>query len=127
MTKMQVHVFGKSAGCSKCDALKRRVLRELANPRFADTFEMAFHDLLTEEGIVDFCRTNINPNSVPAMIIGIGDDYLPSQCTSQEWLEAGNLTRPYLGLVTEYNEHRGLITAEEIRGILQSALTICEE
>ena len=89
---------------------------------------MVFHDVLTEEGLVDFCRSNINPNALPGLVIGIGELFLESVCTSEEWLERGNLLRPWLGLFTDYGErHRGVITTEEIREILSLALKQVEE
>ena len=91
-------------------------------------FAVVFHDVLTEEGLVDFCRSNINPNSLPGLVIGIGELFLESVCTSAEWLERGNLLRPWLGLFTDYGErHRGVITTDEIREILSLALKQVEE
>lgn len=89
---------------------------------------VSFHDVLTLEGLLEFCRSNISPNSLPGLLIGIGPLFLKSSCTSEEWLTRGNLLRPWLGLLTDYGErHRGVITTEEIREILSMALKQVDE
>ena len=123
---LTIHIFGKSDGCTKCAALKRKVASVMEEEKYRGRFVVSFHDVLTEEGLVDFCRSNINPNSLPGLVIGIGELFLESVCTSEEWLERGNLLRPWLGLFTDYGErHRGVITTEEIRGLLDTAIGVC--
>ena len=113
---LTIHIFGKSEGCTKCAALKRKVASVMEEEKYRGKFAVVFHDVLTEDGLVDFCRSNINPNSLPGLVIGIGELFLESVCTSEEWLERGNLLRPWLGLLTDYGErHKGVITTEEIR------------
>ena len=125
---LTIHIFGKSHGCSKCDALKRKVASVIGEDDYRRKFAMVFHDVLTEEGLVDFCRSNINPNSLPGLVIGIGELFLESVCTSEEWIERGNLLKPWLGLFTDYGErHKGVITTEEIREILSLALKTVDE
>ena len=125
---LTIHIFGKSEGCTKCAALKRKVASVMEEENYRGKFEVSFHDVLTEEGLVDFCRSNINPNSLPGLVIGIGELFLESVCTSEQWLERGNLLRPWLGLFTDYGErHRGVITTEEIREILSLALKQVDE
>lgn len=125
---LTIHIFGKSEGCTKCAALKRKVASVMEEEPFRGNFEIEFHDLLTEEGISEFCRTNINPNCVPGMVVGIGPLFLKSSCTSEEWIERGNLLKPWLGLFTDYSDrHRGVITTEEIREILSLALKQVDE
>ena len=125
---LTIHIFGKSDGCTKCAALKRKVASVIGEDDYRGKFAVVFHDVLTEEGLVDFCRSNINPNSLPGLVIGIGELFLESVCTSAEWLERGNLLRPWLGLFTDYGErHRGVITTDEIREILSLALKQVEE
>ena len=120
---LTVHIFGKSEGCSKCAALKHKTAMVIAEEPFRGQFEIEFHDLLAEEGIAEFCRTNINPNCVPGLVIGIGPLFLKSVCTSEEWMERGNLLRPWLGIFTDYGErNRGVIMAKQIREILAEAL-----
>ena len=123
---LTIHIFGKSDGCTKRAALKRKVASVMEEEKYRGRFVVSFHDVLTEEGLVDFCRSNINPNSLPGLVIGIGELFLESVCTSEEWLERGNLLRPWLGLFTDYGErHRGVITTEEIRGLLDTAIDVC--
>ena len=123
---LTIHIFGKSEGCTKCAALKRKVASVMEEEKYRGRFVVSFHDVLTEEGLVDFCRSNINPNSLPGLVIGIGELFLESVCTSEQWLERGNLLRPWLGLFTDYGErHRGVITTEEIRGLLDTAIDVC--
>ena len=125
---LTIHIFGKSEGCTKCVALKRKVASVIGEDDYREKFAVVFHDVLTEEGLVDFCRSNINPNSLPGLVIGIGELFLESVCTSEEWLTSGNLLRPWLGLFTDYGEqHRGVITTDEIREILSLALKQVEE
>ena len=123
---LTIHIFGKSEGCTKCAALKRKVSSVMDEEKYRGKFEVSFHDVLTEEGLVDFCRSNINPNSLPGLVIGIGKLFLESVCTSEQWLERGNLLRPWLGLFTDYGEsHRGVITSDEIRWLLDTAIAVC--
>ena len=66
---MIAHVFGKSHGCEKCDMLKRRLHALLEKEEYKN-IKFEFHDILTEEGVVDFCKTQcINPNRVPALVL----------------------------------------------------------
>lgn len=126
---LKIHIFGKSQGCAKCDMLKRRVTSLLKDDaRLSESFGVVFHDLLTEEGIAEFCLTNINPNCVPGLVIGGDAGFLPSRCTSDEWLADGALLRPWLGRFTDYSErHRGVISSDEIRALLTDALdTACK-
>ena len=127
---LTIHIFGKSEGCTKCAALKRKVTSVMEEEKYRGRFVVSFHDVLTEEGLVDFCRSNINPNCIPGLVIGIGGDagFLPSRCTSDEWLADGALLRPWLGRFTDYGDrHRGVITSEEIREILSLALKQVDE
>lgn len=125
---LTIHIFGKSDGCTKCAALKRKVASVIGEDDYRGKFAVTFHDVLTEEGLVDFCRSNINPNCIPGLVIGIGELFLESVCTSEQWLERGNLLRPWIGLFTDYGErHRGVITTEEIREILSLALKKVDE
>ena len=128
MAMLTIHIFGKSEGCTKCAALKRKVTSVIGEDDYRGKFAVVFHDVLTEEGLVDFCRSNINPNCIPGLVIGIGELFLESVCTSEEWLTRGNVLKPWLGLFTDYGEHhRGVITTEEIREILSMALKQVDE
>lgn len=125
---LTIHIFGKSEGCAKCAALKRKVTSVIGEDDYRGKFAVVFHDVLTEEGLVDFCRSNINPNCIPGMVIGIGELFLESVCTSEEWLTRGNVLKPWLGLFTDYGErHRGVITTDEIHEILSLALKKVDE
>ena len=125
---LTIHIFGKSEGCTKCAALKRKVASVMKEEKYQGRFEVSFHDVMTLEGLLEFCRSNINPNSLPGLVIGIGKLFLESVCTSEEWLSRGNLLKPWLGLFTDYSErHRGVITSEEIREILSLALKQVED
>ena len=124
---LTVHIFGKSVGCTKCAALKRKVASLMEEEKYRGKFEVSFHDVLTLEGLLEFCRSNISPNSMPGLLIGIGPLFLKSSCTAEEWLERGNLLRPWLGLLTDYGDrHKGVITTDEIRWLMDTAIGICE-
>ena len=78
MSKMVVHVFGKE-GCSKCAMLKRRLGQLLEDPDYGNVFEMMYHDVLTLDGIVEFCKAAcLNPNRIPAMLVSKDGKYVPS-------------------------------------------------
>ena len=125
---LTIHMFGKSEGCDETAALKRKVISVIGEDDYRGKFAVVFHDVLTEEGLVDFCRFNINPNSLPGLVIGIGRLFLEAVCTSEEWPSRGNLLRPWLGLFTDYCErHRGVITTDEIHEILSLALKQVDE
>ena len=124
---LTIHIFGKSEGCTKCAALKRKVASVMDEEKYRGRFVVSFHDVLTLDGLLEFCRSNISPNSLPGLLIGIGPLFLKSSCTAEEWLERGNLLRPWLGLLTDYGErHKGVITTDEIRWLMDTAIDICE-
>ncbi len=124
---LTVHIFGKSEGCTKCADLKRKVASVMDEEKYRGRFVVSFHDVLTLDGLLEFCRSNISPNSLPGLLIGIGPLFLKSSCTAEEWLERGNLLRPWLGLLTDYGErNKGVITTDEIRWLMDTAIDICE-
>lgn len=46
---LTVHIFGKSEGCTKCAALKRKVASVIGEEKYLGKFVVSFHDVLTEE------------------------------------------------------------------------------
>lgn len=60
--QLTVNVFGKP-GCAKCAMLNRRLDKMLAeDPRYA-RFHKEYHNVLSEEGLVEFCKSEcLNPS-----------------------------------------------------------------
>lgn len=120
---MTIHIFGKSSGCQKCHALRQRVERILQEEPYRDSFCVEFHDLLTEDGLVPFCMANINPNRVPAVVIGDDGGFVVTPET-EEMLKDRAKLYPYLGICTDYSEdgHKGVIYPDMIRELLDGAM-----
>ena len=75
------NVFGKE-GCAKCALLKRRLAALLERPEYSG-IEMRYHDVLTLDGVVDFCKADcLNPNRIPALLMSVVDDGGPATRTS---------------------------------------------
>ena len=64
----QIHVFGKP-GCDKCHTLNGRLDDLLQEAEWAE-FEKLYHDLETENGLVEFCEAEcLNPQRVPGFYV----------------------------------------------------------
>lgn len=123
MPDLVVHVFGKE-GCSKCAALKRR-LEKLFQEEPYNVFKMEYHDVLTLDGIVEFCKAEVlNPNRIPAMLVSADGKYIagPDRFLKGPERVAASSTCQYLGIQTDYDKGSGLITPEMIKGVLDKAL-----
>ncbi len=128
---LTVHVFGKP-GCAKCSMLNRRLDKMLAeDPRYA-RFHKEYHNVLDENGLVEFCKTEcLNPSRIPAMVVGTQDEagkihYLvnPTPDAADPVCKHSRLYQ-FLGIQTDYSEEgKGLITPEMIQTILDEALTL---
>jgi len=120
----RINVFGK-AGCDKCKVLQGRLDGLLATPAWAD-FEKVYHDVETEEGLVDFCWAGcINPQRIPAFTVSRkapdSDVYEPVPDTRPPSLDA---TRLYvqMGLQTDYSDaHKGVTTPAMITAVLEAS------
>lgn len=118
-----VHVFGKQ-GCTKCDALKKRLARIMEDEAYAN-FSMEYHDVSTESGIVEFCKAGcLNPNRIPAMLVADEDGYITSDRIREDvWTAYGdNVTYQFVGLQTDYDKGHGVITPAAIEQVLSEAL-----
>ena len=51
---LAIHIFGKSEGCTKCAALKRKVTSVIGEDNYRGKFAVVYHDVLTEDRLVDF-------------------------------------------------------------------------
>lgn len=118
----RAHVFGKH-GCAKCEALKRRLAKLLEEPKYADV-EMVYHDILTEAGIVEFCKADcINPNRIPALVMErIGDGYIEAFREDTPDVYADSVMYNWVGIQTDYDKGGGLITPATIQAVLDEAL-----
>lgn len=129
--QLTVNVFGKP-GCAKCAMLNRRLDKMLAeDPRYA-RFHKEHHNVLSEEGLVEFCKSEcLNPSRIPAMVISCADsegkshylvnpdpDAFDSVCRHSKLYQ-------FLGVQTDYSEEgKGIISPEMIKSILDEALEI---
>lgn len=122
---MIAHVFGKE-GCSKCAALKRRVDQLRSLDEYGDV-KMEYHDVMTLDGIVAFCKADcLNPNRIPALIMSDDDGrYIRSGRseargdTPADYKES--VTYQWVGVQTDYDNGGGLITPDMIRQVFQEA------
>lgn len=123
MSEFVAHVFGKQ-GCSKCQALKRRLADLLARPEYAD-FKMEYHDVLTEDGVVKFCKAGcLNPNRIPALLVSVDGRYVINPLsygdTSVDVFKA-SFTYSWVGIQTDYDNGGGLITPAMVKEVLDDA------
>lgn len=118
------NVFGKE-GCSKCALLKRRLAALLERPEYSG-IEMRYHDVLTLDGVVDFCKADcLNPNRIPALLMSVVDDggherYLSAPPCDADFAESA--TCGHVGTQTDYDNGGGVIPPPVIQGILDKAL-----
>ena len=129
--QLVVNVFGKP-GCAKCAMLNRRLDKMLAEePQYA-CFHKEYHNVLEEDGLTAFCRTEcLNPSRIPAMVISRASDdgkphYLanPSPDAADPICKHSKLYQ-FLGIQTDYSdEGKGTITPEMIKSILDAALEL---
>lgn len=124
------HVFGKE-GCSKCAALKRRLERLLTKPEYS-MIKMEYHDVMTLDGIVDFCKAEcLNPNRIPALLMASESGYVRQPAWAESMFDSSTpyfafdpaATYPYVGVQTNYDGN-GVITEQTIQGILDTAIAL---
>lgn len=124
-----VNVFGKP-GCAKCAMLNRRLDKMLAEESKYACFRKDYHNVLEEDGLVEFCKSEcLNPSRIPAMVISTvdenGKNHYMANPKPGEIDEICKHSRIYqfLGIQTDYSdEGKGIITPEMIRTILDEAL-----
>ena len=128
---LTVHVFGKH-GCAKCSMLNRRLDKMLAEEPPYARFHKEYHNVLEEDGLVEFCKTEcLNPSRIPAMVGGTQDAqgrirYLANpDPDGQDAVCKHSKLYQFLGVQTDYSEEgKGLITPEMIQAILDEALSL---
>jgi hypothetical protein len=123
----QIHVFGKP-GCAKCHVLQGRI-DELLQEEEWSGFEKVYHDLETEDGLVEFCEAEcLNPQRVPGFYISkAGEDGVqrpmanPAPGAADPVLGASGLYAR-IGLQTDYSATgRGVISPKMIEAVLRKA------
>ena len=128
--QLTVNVFGKP-GCAKCAMLNQRLDKLLTEPRYA-VFKKEYHNVLAEDGLLDFCKAEcLNPSRIPAMVISRKDaqgrqHYLanPTPDTPDPVCRHSKLYN-FLGVQTDYSEEgKGVITPKMIQSVLDEALQI---
>jgi hypothetical protein len=90
---------------------------------------MEYHDVLTLDGIVAFCKADcLNPNRIPALLMSYDDGrYIPSgrrigrDDTTEDYRES--VTYRWVGVQTDYDNGGGVITPDMIRQVFQEART----
>ena len=125
MKDFKVAVFGKQ-GCKKCDLLKKRLLKILAEDTFAD-FEMQYYDLGTVDGLVSFCQCEIlNPQRIPSTIIyervlkEEKECWQPIRVLKKISRLPDSEFESFLGLETDYKS-TGVIAPAKIKELLEQA------
>lgn len=125
--QFQIVIFGKE-GCTKCHSLNKRIDKLLERPQW-ERFSKHYHDILTEDGLVEFCSTEcINPQRIPAMVVKQLDpetgayEYLlnPSPGETDRICRQSRL-HTILGVQTDYSS-TGTITPKMISHILTTAI-----
>ncbi len=124
----QIHVFGKP-GCDKCHTLNGRLDDLLQEAEWAD-FEKLYHDLETENGLVEFCEAEcLNPQRVPGFYVSKANpatgeqEPLPNpQPGSADAPGGSGALYTWVGLQTDYSSvGRGVITPRMIEAVLRQA------
>jgi hypothetical protein len=114
MSKLKVHVWGKH-GCAKCKALLDRLNR-------MDTegeLDIEYHDILTVQGLAEFCRHgDINGNNIPAFTVE--GDFTPLGAEGWPFPGSKPLYDEY-GVCTDY-ETGGVMRPEMIKTVIENAL-----
>ena len=111
--KPRIHVWGKH-GCAKCKALLDRL-----NRMNTEGLEIEYHDILTVEGLAEFCRHgSINGNEIPAFTVDCGLDPM----NPEGWPYPGSkpLWGEY-GVCTDYDSG-GVMRPEMIAFVIGKAL-----
>lgn len=118
-------VYGKGHGCSKCDALKRRLASLIKDGKYNGVdVKVVFNDILTEDGMVQFLKSEVvNANRIPALIMANDEGFLPDLREGINQFD--NSTLPgILGVQTNYDAG-GLITPPMITSLLDNAIKGC--
>lgn len=127
MSSYTAHVFGKH-GCKKCELLKGRLSKLLEKPEYQDV-AMEYHDVLTLNGLVDFCKVGcLNPNRIPALVMADEKGYIRNpkrRADIPEAYAASNVVK-YIGVQTDYDTGGGVISPAMIEGVLKSAMDVEE-
>lgn len=130
MSKLVINVFGKH-GCAKCAMLNRRIDQLIAKAPY-DVFDKVYRDVLTEEGLVTFCKAEcLNPSRIPAMVVSRREDdgsehYLenPAPGKADPVCRDSRLFQ-FVGIQTDYSpEGKGVITPEMVQSVLDEALAL---
>ncbi len=120
-------VFGK-AGCDKCARLLQRLDKLLAQDAWKD-FDRVYCDVETEEGMVHFCEAEcINPHRLPALLVtrwnadtGEYEPVLNPQPGRKDPVCGNARLYQYLGLQTDYQNGRGVLTPAMMTAVLSEA------
>lgn len=115
---LTVHIFGKT-GCAKCAILQKRVDALLEKDEFKGKFVKEYDNVLTEEGLLKFCRVQcVNPNKIPALVVADENGYLEGEMNAK-----APYTYQYLGIQTDYSGNgKGVLPPELVEEILRKAL-----
>lgn len=124
----RIDVFGKP-GCDKCHTLNKRLDKLIGTDKWSE-FEKCYRDLMTADGLVDFCASEcINPQRIPAFIVKQWDaeaqayQPVPNPSPGVKRDPFGDaLLFQHLGLQTDYSEAgRGVLSRAAIEACLEEA------
>lgn len=122
MAMLYAHVFGKE-GCSKCEALKRRLSDLLKKEPYSGKIEVVWHDCLTEEGAVEFMQCNLNPSKIPALVMGGWKGYYLYEWDRDRLDKDKSLVGGRMAICTDYSDqHKGVITPAMIEELVSIGL-----
>ena len=124
----RVVVFGKP-DCDKCRTLNHRLDKMLAGPD-GELFEKVYRNLMTIEGLVEFCEAEcLNPQRIPAMLVYGWDEstgaYEPlprREAVAADALFGKAHLYLYAGLQTDYSDTgKGIVSPKMIQAVLEEA------
>ena len=122
------YVFGKK-GCAKCAMLNRRLDELLAKPEY-QSVRKEYRDVLTEDGLVQFCLAQcLNPSRIPALVMAEeaenGDTHYIERKNpdAEDPVCKTSRLHQYIGIQTDYGPvGKGVITPEMIETVVKEAM-----
>lgn len=122
----EILVFGKT-GCEKCKVLNSRLDSLLNDPEWTD-FSKRYVDVLTVDGLVEFCRAEcLNPQRIPALLVtrraadGAGARLPNPRPGASDAVCGDSRLYQWLGLQTDYGAGRGILSTAMIAAVLRDA------
>ena len=87
--------------------------------------KMEYHDVLTEDGVVEFCKAGcLNPNRIPALLMAKDGEYIRNPLSfdsNNKDVYKASCTYSWIGIQTDYVSGGGLITPAMIKETVDKA------